>query len=165
VNHWPILLSVPQLAGEPARLPLNLLESTMTHPSRIRFTLAAAAFASIAVLAPATLRAQDASRTYTLAEVETKPSLASVATFQRIVSEGYPEDLKRRRMGGIAEVAFVVDASGKVEPSSVEVIDATQPAFGEAAKRALLQAGFKPGKVSGNAVRTKVSLPIVYRVQ
>ena len=49
--------------------------------------------------------------------------------------------------------------------SSVEIVDATQPAFGEAAKKALLQVDFKPGKVSGSAVRTKVSLPIVYRMQ
>ncbi|MDZ7629759.1 MAG: energy transducer TonB [Gemmatimonadaceae bacterium] len=137
----------------------------MTHPSRIRLTLAAVAVAAVSLLAPATAQAQDASRTYTLAEVETKPSLASVTSFQRIVSEGYPEDLKRRRMGGIAEIAFVVDATGKVEPSSVEVVDATQPAFGEAAKKALMMAGFKPGKVGGNPVRTKVSLPIVYRAQ
>ncbi len=137
----------------------------MTHPSRIRLSLVAAAITAVTLLHPTDVLAQDASRTYTLAEVETKPSLASVTNFQRIVSEGYPEDLKRRRMGGIAEIAFVVDATGKVEPGSVEVVDATQPAFGEAAKKALLQAGFKPGKVSGNAVRTKVSLPIVYRVQ
>jgi len=136
----------------------------MIHSSRRRLTFVAVATAALTLLAPRVVMAQEA-RTYTLAEVETKPSLASVATFQRVVSEGYPEDLKRRRMGGIAEVSFVVDASGKVEPSSVEVVDATQPAFGEAAKRALLQTGFKPGTVSGSPVRTKVSLPIVYRAQ
>lgn len=137
----------------------------MTFTTLSRFSLVAVAVAGLSAVTPAASLAQDASKTYTLAEVETKPSLSSVTAFQRIVSEGYPEDLKRRRMGGIAEVMFVVDATGKVEPSSVEVVDATQPAFGEAAKRALLQAGFKPGKVSGNPVRTKVSLPIVYRVQ
>lgn len=137
----------------------------MTFTTLSRYSMVAVAAAALTALTPAAVRAQDAARTYTLAEVETKPSLASVANFQRIVSEGYPEDLKRRRMGGIAEVAFVVDATGKVEPASVEIVDATQPAFGEAAKRALLQAGFKPGKVSGNAVRTQVSLPIIYRVQ
>ncbi|HYW50743.1 MAG TPA: energy transducer TonB [Gemmatimonadaceae bacterium] len=135
----------------------------MTSISRIRFSLVAVAAVALSVLHPADVMAQDASRTYNLSEVETKPSLASVTSFQRLVAEGYPEDLKRRRLGGIAEVAFVVDASGKVEPGSVEVVDATQPAFGEAAKKALLMAGFKPGKVSGNAVRTKVSLPIVYK--
>jgi periplasmic protein TonB len=137
----------------------------MTHPFRIRLSLAAIAMAAVTLLDPSAATAQDASRTYTLTEVEIRPSLSSVQAFQRLVSEGYPEDLKRRRMGGIAEVAFIVDATGKVEPSSVEVVDATQPAFGEAAKKALLLSGFKPGKVSGNAVRTKVSLPIVYRVQ
>ena len=137
----------------------------MTHPSRFRLSLVAAGITAVALLHPVVASAQDAGKTYTLAEVETKPSLASVQNFQRIVSEGYPADLRQRRMGGIAEIAFVVDATGKVEPASVEIVDATQPAFGEAAKKALLQAGFKPGKVGGNAVRTKVSLPIVYRVQ
>jgi periplasmic protein TonB len=137
----------------------------MTHPSRIRLSLSAVAAIALVTITPAAATAQDAGRTYSLAEVETKPSLASITNFQRIVSEGYPEDLKRRRMGGIAEISFVVDAQGKVEPGSVEIVDATQPAFGEAAKKAVIEAGFKPGKVSGSPVRTKVSLPIVYRVQ
>ena len=137
----------------------------MTHPSRLRTTIVVAAVAAAAVVLPTVARAQDVGRTYSFAEVETKPSLASVANFQRVVSEGYPDDLRRRRMGGIAEVSFVVDASGKVEPGSIEIVDATQPAFGEAAKQALLMTGFKPGRVSGTPVRTKVSLPIVYRVQ
>ncbi len=137
----------------------------MIHPSRTRSSLLSLAAAALFAFVPAAAKAQDASRTYTLAEVETKPSLASIQTFQRVVSDSYPEDMKRRRMGGIAEIAFIVDANGKVEPGSVEIVDATQPAFGEAAKKAVIEAGFKPGKVSGNPVRTKVSLPIVYRVQ
>jgi len=48
--------------------------------------------------------AQDVSRRDSLAEVTEKPALAWVVTFQRLVSEGYPEDLGRRRLGGIAEV-------------------------------------------------------------
>lgn len=137
----------------------------MTHPSRIRLSLGAVAVAAVMLMIPADAQAQDASRTYTLDEVETRPSLSSLIVFQRIISEGYPEDLKRRRMGGIAEISFVVDARGKVEASSVEIVDASQPAFGQAAKSAIMMAAFKPGKVSGSAVRTKVSLPIVYRVQ
>ena len=137
----------------------------MTPLSRIRLSFATVAVAAVTLLLPSAAMAQDANRTYTLAEVEVRPSLSSVQNFQRLVSEGYPEDLKRRRMGGIAEVAFIVDATGKVDPLSIEVVDATQPAFGEAAKKALLMSGFKPGRVSGTAVRTKVSLPIVYRVQ
>jgi len=136
----------------------------MTFTTVSRYSLVTVAVAALSALTPAAAYAQDAARTYSLAEVETKPSLSSVTAFQRTVSDGYPEDLKRRRMGGIAEVAFIVDATGKVVPSSVEVVDATQPAFGEAAKKALLQTGFNPGKVSGSAVRTKVSLPIIYKM-
>ena len=137
----------------------------MAPAARLRTILAATATAAGFLVTPLAARAQDATRTYTFAEVETKPSLASVANFQRVVSEGYPEELRRRRLGGIAEIAFVVDANGKVEPGSVEIVDATQPAFGEAAKLALLQTGFRPGKMSGSPVRVKVSLPIIYRVQ
>jgi periplasmic protein TonB len=137
----------------------------MAPAARLRTILAATATAASFLVAPPAARAQDATRTYTFAEVETKPSLASVANFQRVVSEGYPEELRRRHLGGIAEIAFVVDANGKVEPGSIEIVDATQPAFGEAAKLALLQTGFKPGKMSGSPVRVKVSLPIIYRVQ
>jgi periplasmic protein TonB len=137
----------------------------MSHSFRFRLAMTAVVATGLTLCTPRIVQAQDVSRTYTFAEVETKPSLASLQNFQRIVSESYPEDLRRRRLGGIAEIAFVVDASGRVEPASVEIVDATQPAFGEAAKKALLMAGFKPGKMSGNPVRTKVSLPIVYRVQ
>lgn len=137
----------------------------MTQTRFLHRTLFTLATVAAAALAPTAVQAQDAAKTYTLAEVEQKPALASVSNFQRIVSDGYPEEMKRRRQGGIAEVSFVVDAQGRVEPNSVEVVGASAPQFGEAAKRALLQAGFRPGKVSGNAVRTQVSLPIVYRVQ
>lgn len=137
----------------------------MAHLARLRTTLVATALAAIALGSPTAASAQDASRTYSFAEVETKPSLASLVNFQRLVLEGYPEDMRRRRMGGIAEIAFVVDANGKVEPGSVEIVDASQPSFGEAAKLALMQTGFKPGRVSGSPVRVKVSLPIVYRLQ
>ena len=136
----------------------------MTHPLRVRTMLFAIAVVAAALM-PTTVHAQDVGRMYTFAEVETKPSLASIANFQRLVADGYPDELRRRRKGGIAEISFVVDATGRVEPGSVEIVDATQPAFGEAAKQALLMTGFKPGKVSGTPVRTKVSLPIVYRVQ
>jgi periplasmic protein TonB len=127
--------------------------------------VATAAVVVITVVVPSRAAAQDANKTYSLEEVETKPALASMPNFQRAVADGYPEELKRRRLGGIAEIQFVVDASGKVEASSVEIVDATQPAFGEAAKRAVMTAGFKPGKVGGTPVRTRVTMPIVYRAQ
>ena len=65
----------------------------MTHPSRVRLSLAAVAVAGITLFAPTAVQAQDGGKTYTLAEVETKPSIASLVSFQRLVSEGYPEDL------------------------------------------------------------------------
>ncbi|MBP6774370.1 MAG: energy transducer TonB, partial [Gemmatimonadaceae bacterium] len=56
-----------------------------------------------------------------------------------------------------------VDAKGKVEGGRIEVVDATQTALGEAAKKVVSRIDFSPGKVNGAGVRTKVVLPIIYK--
>jgi protein TonB len=63
----------------------------------------------------------------------------------------------------MVELQFVVDAKGKVDPASVEVVDATQTALGDAAKKVAAKLAFQPGKVNGNPVKTKVVLPIIYK--
>ena len=71
--------------------------------------------------------------------------------------------LKKTGVAGQAQVQFVVDASGKVEPASVEVVLASQPAFAAAAKEIAPRIEFTPGKAKGQAVRTRVLLPIQYK--
>ena len=81
-----------------------------------------------------------------------------------MIQDSYPEDLKRRKVGGLVELQFVVDAQGNVVPGTVEVVDATQTALGEAAKKMANRLTFEPGKLNGNKVKAKVVLPIVYKV-
>ena len=74
----------------------------MVQPARRRAILAATAAAAIVLAAPAAARAQDVTRTYTFAEVETKPALASVVNFQRVVAEAFTADLAGNDRGGPA---------------------------------------------------------------
>lgn len=105
--------------------------------------------------------AQD--KVYEMSEVQSAPKLSSATMAARLIQESYPEDLKRRGVGGMVELAFVVDAKGKVDPASVVVNDATQTALGEAAKKVISRLDFQPGKMNGAGVKTKVVLPIIYK--
>lgn len=109
-----------------------------------------------------TAAAQD-DKVYPISEVTNPPKLASSTNAARLIQESYPADLKSRGVGGMVELQFVVDAKGKVDPSTVEVVDATQTALGEAAKKVAAKLDFNPGKVNGSAVKTKVVLPIIYK--
>jgi protein TonB len=106
--------------------------------------------------------AQD-DKVYSIAEVSNPPKLASQTMAARLIQESYPEELKRRGVGGMVEIQFVVDAKGKVDPASVEVVDATQTALGDAAKKVVTKLDFNPGKLNGATVKTKVVLPIIYK--
>jgi len=100
---------------------------------------------------------------YALADVQSPPKLKSAAAAARLISESYPADLKSRGVGGMVQVEFVVGADGKVDASSVTVLDATQTQLGEAAKKVAAKLVFDPCKAAGTAVRTKVVLPIIYK--
>ena len=106
--------------------------------------------------------AQD-DKVYPISEVTNPPKLSSSIQAARLISESYPADLKSRCVGGMVELQFVVDSKGKVEAGSVEVVDATQTALGEAAKKVVARLDFQPGKLNGTAVKTKVVLPIIYK--
>ena len=123
--------------------------------------LALAALFTVAA-APA-LRAQSSEQIYAGEDVDTPPRLANPAKTAKLVSESYPSNLRKTGVAGQAQVQFVVDASGKVEPGSVEVVLASQPAFAAAAKEVAAKIEFTPGKAKGQAVRTRVLLPIQYK--
>ncbi len=110
-----------------------------------------------------TAQAQD-DKVFALADVQSPPKLKSPAAAGRLISDSYPADLKSRGIGGMVQVEFVVGVDGKVEAGSVKVLDATQTQLGEAAKGVAAKLVFNPGKAAGTPVKTKVVLPIVYKV-
>lgn len=124
-----------------------------------------AGFLALAMIAgpfALTAHAQD-EKIYPVNELTNPPKLASEETASRLILASYPEDLRRRHIGGVVELQFVVDSKGNVDASSVEIVDATHTALGEAAKRVVTRLTFAPGKVNGTSVKTRVILPIVYK--
>lgn len=108
------------------------------------------------------VQAQD-DKVYAISDVQAPPKLSSTAAAARLIQDSYPADLRNRGVGGMVELQFVVDAKGKVDPSSVEVVDATQTALGEAARKVVTKLDFNPAKVNGTPVKVKVTLPIIYK--
>lgn len=122
------------------------------------------AFAAALLIGSVSATAQAQSdKVYAISDVQAPPKLSSTATAARLIQDSYPADLKSRGVGGMVELQFVVDDKGKVDPGSVEVVDATQTALGEAAKKVVTKLDFNPAKVNGTPVRVKVTLPIIYK--
>jgi periplasmic protein TonB len=118
---------------------------------------------AILALAPRGAAAQGA--VYAGADLDTPPKLVSPTAAARLVQDSYPEQLKRAGVGGTVQVQFVVDEKGKVEASSIEVVAASLPQLGEAAKQIVEKIEFKPGTAKGGAVRSRVLLPLVFKAR
>lgn len=136
----------------------------MTRPnSLLRHAGLAAAFAITCVATPAALRAQG--EAHSMSELETMPKFSSAPAAARLIQRSYPDAMRRAGINGTVQLEFVVGASGKVEPGSVQVIAASSPQLGEAAKEVAEKIEFTPGTIKGEPVRAKVLLPLVYKAQ
>ena len=122
-------------------------------------TAAAVAFALCA--APRLVAAQEA--VYGGEDLTSPPKLVSAAAAARLVARSFPEEMRKAGAGGTVQLQFVIGKDGKVEPSSIEVVQTPAPALGDAAKTVAEKMQFVPGKKDGNAVRARVQLPIVYK--
>ena len=141
----------------------NTFRSGSVRTSRPTLRIAAVALAFVVGPAVGTAAAQD-EKIYNIAELTNPPKISSSVAAATLIQNSYPEELKRRKVGGLVELQFVVDAQGNVVAGTVEIVDATQTALGEAAKKAVTRFIFEPGTLNGNRVKTKVVLPIVYKV-
>ena len=101
---------------------------------------------------------------YTLAEVTERPGLKNPRQAQQVILNSYPQSLQDARVGGRVQLRFVVDANGKVEASSIQVVATPVEALGEAAAEAIAKIEFEPGKKDGRPVRTLVVMPIAFGV-
>ena len=130
---------------------------TARRTRHVAFVVAAIA---ASLVAPRLVLAQDV---FSADQISSPPKLVSPAATARLVARSFPEDLRKSNTGGTVQLQFIIGANGKVEPSSIEVVDATVPALGNAAKTVVEKMEFIPGKKDGNAVRTRVMLPIQYK--
>ena len=101
---------------------------------------------------------------YTLAEVTERPGLKNSQQAQEVILRAYPQELQDARVGGRVQLRFIVDANGKVEAGTIEVINTPVQALGEAAVEAVAKIEFEPGEKDGSPVRTLVVMPIAFGV-
>jgi TonB family protein len=77
----------------------------------------------------------------------------------------YPDALKSVNIQGEVMVRYIVDARGRVEPGSIEVISATHKLFADAVRTALLNSRFRPAEAGGQPVRQLVEQPFIFKLE
>ena len=98
-------------------------------------------------------------------------SVFTVLEVQRMVEryEGsaapvYPPELSARGVEGHVQATFVVDTTGRVDPTSVRVLESDEPRFSESVRTALGEMRFRPASRGGRAVRQLVEQRFNFRI-
>jgi protein TonB len=68
----------------------------------------------------------------------------------------YPPALRAASLEGSVVARFVVDTTGRAEPQSIVLLDATHPLFAEAVRHALLRSRYVPAMLGDRPVRQLV---------
>ncbi len=77
----------------------------------------------------------------------------------------YPPQMFEAGIEGSVTLQALVDTTGRVEPSSIEVVRSSRPAFERPAKEMLRNSRFQPGSSGGRLLRTQVRVPIIFDIQ
>lgn len=77
----------------------------------------------------------------------------------------YPQLLRDAGVEGETLLRFVVDTLGRVEQGTVQVVQATHPAFALAVQAVLPQMRFAPARIGEKRVRQLVEFPLQFRLR
>lgn len=80
------------------------------------------------------------------------------------VGPRYPEILRAAGVQGDVVVTFVVDTTGRADPSSLVILKETDRLFGAAVRNALPAMRFIPAKAGGRRVKQQVQQPFVFSI-
>lgn len=100
---------------------------------------------------------------YSVDVVEVRPVLDRNG-LSRTLERHYPPVLRQSRVSGRVVIELVVDEEGLPVPGSARVIEASHPAFGDAALRAVDRFRFSPARIGGTPVPVVVTIPIQWTV-
>ena len=89
---------------------------------------------------------------------EAKPKFRPVHQEQPV----YPENFLKQKLEGFAIVAFLVELDGTT--SQCQVVEASDAAFGEAARAAIALWQFSPPQFSGKPGRIAMSFPVEFTI-
>jgi hypothetical protein len=77
----------------------------------------------------------------------------------------YPFPLRRAGIGGGATLQFMIDATGRVEIESVQLLADTDPRFALACREILPDMRFIPAEYNGRTVRELVRMPFMFALR
>lgn len=101
----------------------------------------------------------DLSQTFMEAAVDERPERLSGPVPR------YPEMLRQAGIEGVVLLEFVIDTSGRVEDSSIKILQSTNRAFEGPARDVIRRSLYRPGRVRGQAVRVLVQQQIGFTIQ
>lgn len=76
----------------------------------------------------------------------------------------YPELQLAAGVPGKVVLQFVIDTVGRIEPTTIEVLERTNEAFANSAKRGVLDARFEPATFGGHRVRQLSKWPVKFEL-
>ena len=77
----------------------------------------------------------------------------------------YPDPLRRAGVSGHVLVRFTVDTLGRVDRTSVTVLESTHELFTSAVREALASIRFRPAEVGGHRVPAAAEMPFEFRIR
>lgn len=95
---------------------------------------------------------------------DVRPELANRRQAEILLQNHYPPLLRDAGTTGRTTVELIIGADGRVEPGSVRVKESSDPAFIQAAIRAVERFRFTPAMYHGHPVAVLVTLPIEWQV-
>jgi TonB family protein len=83
---------------------------------------------------------------------------------ERAAKPRYPEALRQSGIEGRVVVQFTVDTAGRVEPSSIRILNSTHDLFTRAVRDALVQFQFAPAAVGDRRVPALAEMPFEFQI-
>jgi TonB family protein len=109
---------------------------------------------------PQTLSAQET--VYKSGQLTEQPKIADAKQARSAILRSYTTQLQEAGLEGEVQVAFIVNADGTVDASSITVVSSPADGLSKAAEVAVTRLKFQPGQKDGKPVRCEVLIPIKY---
>jgi TonB family protein len=87
-----------------------------------------------------------------------------VERFEGSAAPVYPRDLLALGTEGLVRATYVVDTTGRVDTTTIQVMISDDPRFTESVRTALGQMLFRPAKRAGRSVRQLVEQQFRFRI-
>ena len=76
----------------------------------------------------------------------------------------YPADMLRRMIEASFSVYFVVDTTGRIDTSTIQIPPSVHPRFAQAVREVLVKWHFVPAEIRGRRVRQMMEQPFEFRI-